>query len=629
MEILNSFLGRAGYLPHGYCFTWSPVLLWVMVGADAAIALSYFTIPVAISVYLRRREQASLRVVAWLFSAFIFTCGLTHVMDVWTIWQPDYGLQALTKVATAGLSMVTALTLWLLLPLALKIPTIDELQSVIDKLSAESRQRRSAEEQLIDVQQNLAVTLASIGAGFIATDREGRVTRVNAVAEQITGWPEAEALQRGYYEVFVRADRPPAYATMNPIDVMLNLGLDADHVHQVVGVSRTGQCTELEVRAALTHTSNGIVRGLAVVLRDLTAQMRTEAESGRLAAIVQSSNDAIIGKTLGGVITSWNGAAERMFGYRADEAIGQPVTMLIPPEFLAEEARILGQVSFGADVPAFDTIRLTKDNSPLELMITVSPIRDARGRVIGASKIARDVSHLRRAEAALSESRHLVQIEQAARQRSLEVSLHEKEVLLKEIHHRVKNNLQVISSLLQLQAGYLRDESARRVFEESRDRIKSMALVHEKLYQSKNMGEIDFGDYVRDLVSGLRNAYRGAMGSVAVEVEAQSVQVDVDRAIPCGLILNELVSNSLKHGFPDNRTGRVLVRLAGGGELPIVLSVEDDGVGWPADFVPAESRSLGLRLVQILARQLQADLAWQRGSGIRCVLTMAPGPLAP
>ncbi|MDE2274908.1 MAG: hypothetical protein KGK09_01300, partial [Burkholderiales bacterium] len=173
VSTLLSMLGRNGLLPHGYCFAWSPGLLWPMVGSDAVIAAAYFSIPLAIVSYVRRRPDQVLHWVAWLFSAFIFACGLTHVMDIWTVWHPAYGLQALTKVLTAGVSLATAVALWPLIPRALKIPSVRQLQSAIERLEAEAGRRRGAEEQLAQIQQSLAVTLASIDAGFIATDRSG------------------------------------------------------------------------------------------------------------------------------------------------------------------------------------------------------------------------------------------------------------------------------------------------------------------------------------------------------------------------------------------------------------------------------------------------------------------------
>ena len=404
MDLLASFLGRNGYLPHGYCFAWSPELLWSMVGADGVIAASYFTIPLAIASFSRKRSAGPMSSVAWLFCAFIFACGVTHVMHIWTLWQPVYGLEAAAKVITAALSVVTAVALWRLIPAALRIPSVSHLQSVIGDLESEIKKRRTAEEHLVDVQQSLAVTLATIGAAFITTDRAGRVTRMNAVSEQLLGWTQDEARGRPLFEVFNREDRPAAHAAMNPIDLMIESRITADTAHNVVAIARSGARTPVEVKAALTHAEDGSVRGLAMVFRDMSQRVRAEAESSRLAAIVESSNDAIIGKTLDGTITNWNRAAQGMFGYSAQEAIGQSIGMLIPADRAAQANRVLSELALGQMVPAFETERLAKDGSLVAVSATISPIRDAQGLVVGVSKICRDVSHLRRAEAALGDS---------------------------------------------------------------------------------------------------------------------------------------------------------------------------------------------------------------------------------
>ena len=404
MDVIASFLGRSGFLPHGYCLTWSPALLWTMVGADAVIAAAYFSIPLGIVSFVRQRRDFSMKGIAWLFSAFIFACGVTHLMGIWTLWQADYGAQAVTMVATAVVSLVTAVALWRLIPRALAIPSVEQLQAAIASLEAEARLRRDAEDRLAEIQQSLALSLASIGAGFIATDREGCVTRMNAVAETVTGWAEAEALGRILWQVLDREGRPSGYEQMNPVDLMHELGTTMDTTHQVVAVARDGTRTALELKATLTRGDDGEVRGLAMVFRDMTRLMQAEAAASRLAAIVESSNDAIIGKTLDGRITSWNAAAEALFGYTADEAIGQPVQMLIPPDREHEEMAILAALAHGARVPAFDTVRRAKDGSLREVSVTISPVRDSAGRIVGASKIARDISEQLRAAAALRDS---------------------------------------------------------------------------------------------------------------------------------------------------------------------------------------------------------------------------------
>jgi PAS domain S-box-containing protein len=414
MDMLASFLGRNGFLPHGYCFTWSPGVLWSMVGADAVIAAAYFSIPIATLSYARKRPDVTANRVAWLFSAFILACGVTHLMGIWTIWRADYGLQALTKIVTAALSLVTAIALWPLIPRALKIPSVRELQQVIGELEAEVVRRRSGEDKLAAIQQSLAVTLSSIDAGFITTGRDGRVTHMNALAEAVTGWPleKASSLDLAQvldlWQVVEHRDHPPAFVAMRLRDSMLDSGITVDTVWRAVCISRRGKHTPLEVRAARTLDIDGQASGLSVVFRDMTRIDQAEAESKRLAAIVESSNDAIIGMNLDGSITSWNAAAQATFGYTAEEAIRQPIQMLVPLHLQIEEQRILAALAAGESVPPFDTVRLTRTGESLEVSITISPIRDGTGRVVGASKIARNISMQRRAAAALRDSDSLL-----------------------------------------------------------------------------------------------------------------------------------------------------------------------------------------------------------------------------
>ena len=175
-------------LPHGSCFTWTPELLWLLVGSDAVITGTCFSIPLVIGRFMRQRTDMPHRWLAGLFSAFIFACGTTHLMDIWTVWQPDYAALALAKLVTALISLVTAVALWPLIPRALKIPGVGQLQLANVALAVEVRRRRTAEQQVTEIEQALAVTLSSIEAGFIATDTDGRVTRMNTVAERTGDW---------------------------------------------------------------------------------------------------------------------------------------------------------------------------------------------------------------------------------------------------------------------------------------------------------------------------------------------------------------------------------------------------------------------------------------------------------
>jgi two-component sensor histidine kinase len=187
-------------------------------------------------------------------------------------------------------------------------------------------------------------------------------------------------------------------------------------------------------------------------------------------------------------------------------------------------------------------------------------------------------------------------------------SLHEKEVLLKEIHHRVKNNLAVISSLFYLQSTYAHDVHSVQMFRESQDRVRSMALVHESLYRSENLAEVDFAEYARSLAANLFRSYCLPQNNVRLKTNIQQVTLSIETAVPCGLILNELISNCLKHAFPSSRQGEVNLNLQVEEEGRCRLKVSDDGVGMPAGLDVMNCRTLGLRLVRSLTGQIDGDI---------------------
>lgn len=211
----------------------------------------------------------------------------------------------------------------------------------------------------------------------------------------------------------------------------------------------------------------------------------------------------------------------------------------------------------------------------------------------------------------LAKANQTLHIEIAERQRAEELikaSLKEKEMLLQEIHHRVKNNLQVISSLLNLQSSYVDNPEIREIFQESQNRVRSMALVHEKLYRSDDLARIDLADYIRNLASFLFRSYRAGAGHITLNVQADNVFLGIDAAVPCGLILNELISNALKHAFPDKRPGQIRVELRTGPEGAVNLVVADNGIGFPPDFDFTATDSLGMQLVHTLVEQLDGTL---------------------
>ena len=214
--------------------------------------------------------------------------------------------------------------------------------------------------------------------------------------------------------------------------------------------------------------------------------------------------------------------------------------------------------------------------------------------------------------------------ERKSAEEKLRASLAEKEVLLREIHHRVKNNLQIISSLLDLQFSKTDDEETLLALRSSQDRINSMALVHEKLYRTSDISRIDFAGYVESLIGHLSGSHMTDPEQISVRMEIADVKLPIDKAIPCGLIINELVSNSLKHAFPEGRKGSVAIRLHADDRGVVTLAVADDGVGLPPGMDFRNTDSMGLQLVNMLTSQLHGEISFSGGEGTAFTITF-PG----
>ncbi|GEM_PF-1497128 len=218
-----------------------------------------------------------------------------------------------------------------------------------------------------------------------------------------------------------------------------------------------------------------------------------------------------------------------------------------------------------------------------------------------------------------------LRIEIAERKRveeQIQASLKEKEVLLKEIHHRVKTNLQVVSSILDFQSEYIKDQQALQIFRESQNQVRSMALIHEQLYQSKDLASIDFAGYIRSLAGHLFQSYGVNRDAITLKINADDISLSIDTAIPCSLIINELVSNSLKHAFSGGKAcsergeskGEICIGFhSNAGQFTLIIS--DNGVGLPKDLDFRNTQSLGLRLVNMLTRQLKGAIELDRSSG--------------
>ncbi len=297
-----------------------------------------------------------------------------------------------------------------------------------------------------------------------------------------------------------------------------------------------------------------------------------------------------------GIILDANRGLSEMTGFSHEELIGMNGLDLIAPEW---RDTVMRHISEDYE-KSYEVDGLRKDGSryPLEVQGKVIPYK---GRKVRVTEF-RDITDRRQADERLKQS------------------LNEKELLLKEIHHRVKNNMQVISSLLNLQAGKVHDDYYHRLFVDSQSRVRSMALVHEKLYQSGDMARIDFRDFMSKLISEISNTFLPADRAVNIEVSVGEVSIGIDKAVPCALILNELVSNSFKYAFGEKGGKNLSVEFRKKDDGGYLLAVSDDGPGLPAGINFNDPETLGLQLVSALARQLQGSASLDSSNGVRVVV---------
>jgi PAS domain S-box-containing protein len=300
-------------------------------------------------------------------------------------------------------------------------------------LAAVLSEHGQAEAAVHEQRERLHVTLSSIGDAVLATDSQGRVTLMNPVAASLTGWTEAEALGQDISAVFQIVNEFTRQAVEHPIGKVIHSGTVVGLANHTLLMARGGVERPIDDSAAPIRDPQGHLLGVVLVFRDITARRQAEITREHLAAIVDSSEDAIIGKTLDGTITSWNRSAERLYGYTAAEAIGQPITLLCPSDVPDEIPKFLERLARGERIEHYETQRLRKDGSRVDVSLTISPIRDPSGRTIGASKITRGITESKRAQQAIQQA--YAELEQRVESRTAELRT-ANEALQREIAER-------------------------------------------------------------------------------------------------------------------------------------------------------------------------------------------------
>ncbi|MFI5144011.1 MAG: PAS domain S-box protein [Ignavibacteria bacterium] len=338
-------------------------------------------------------------------------------------------------------------------------------------------------------------------------------------------------------------------------------------------------------------------------ITDITEMKTKDERLRKLSRAVEQSPASIVITDLKGNIEYVNPKFTEITGYESYEVLGENPRILKSgenPKEIYEE--LWNNITSGTEWRGIFLNR-KKDGSFFWESALISPVKNETGVTTHYLAVKEDIT------------------EQKLKDERLKNSLKEKELMLREIHHRVKNNLQIISSLLKLQATYITDESSLEFFRISQDRVKSMALIHQQLYRSNDLSSINFGDYLRNLTTHLFQAYGVNEGNIRLSIEAKNIYIGIDSAIPCGLLINELISNSLKHAFPGNRRGKINVTMEIVEENKFSLIISDNGIGFPEDIDFRNTKSLGMQLVITLTDQIDGRIELIRENGTTFKIT--------
>jgi PAS domain S-box-containing protein len=346
-------------------------------------------------------------------------------------------------------------------------------------------------------------------------------------------------------------------------------------------------------------SDEGVVTGFICNSRDITQQKNAEDalrdSEEKYRTLIESAKDPISLYDENGIFLMANRAGAHGMGKEPADLLGRSLRDFFPPEIANKQIELIREVirtEDGLDMEMFVPY-VGKD---LWFSTSLQPLYGPDNRIHSVQVISRDITDIKETQ---------IKLEQA---------LNDKEMLMKEIYHRVKNNLMVISSLLNLQSRYIKDEEARAMFKESQERAQSMAMIHERLYRSADLKHINFGDYIRKLANDLFRTYVADPSRIKLQLDVDDVMIDINIAIPLGLMVNELISNSIKHAFPGESSGEIRVKFKES-DHHCVLEVRDNGVGFSPDFEPEKSDSLGLQLVHSLTQQIGGELELERDQG--------------
>jgi PAS domain S-box-containing protein len=480
--------------------------------------------------------------------------------------------------------------------------TSDEVQQMLHELRVHQIELEMQNEELRRTQSELVAARARYfdlydlaPVGYCTVSDKGLIIEANLTAVTLLGVARNALVKRQLADFIFPEDQDIYYRHCR---LLFQTG--SPQVYELRLMKKDAAAFWVRIDSVLAKDTDGVPICRATMIdiadRKRSEEMQRKSEEKTL-EILNSISDAFMSLDDNMVVKFFNPAAERMLNRKASDVLGHRLFDSFP------EAR--GSVF---EINYAQCIR-TKTACSFEVGFTVSPYTnwyDVRvyPEKDGIAVFFQVITERKKAE------------------EKIKASLLEKETMLKEIHHRVKNNLQVISSLLNMQSALLpdEDEASRKMFQDSMARVKTMAMIHSQLYQSQDLARVDFGPFIRDLIGNINQSSGRALLPVEIKVDANDIHLDIDTSIPCGLILNELVANALKHAFPEGKEGEIGISMKRAASQ-CVLKIGDNGIGFPGEIDFRNTQSLGLELVNLLVGQMDGTIDMQVDGGTTWTIT--------
>jgi PAS domain S-box-containing protein len=458
--------------------------------------------------------------------------------------------------------------------------------------------RQQAQQEVHDKQSQLTTIINTTNDIIFSMDRNYNIVQYNSVLEEIAEQRAGKKIKPGmnFFDFLPKETHSWLKQTYNRALKGENVVSIETFFHPKTKVNRIYEANYNPI------VINGEIIGISVFSRDITEQKEIEKKilntQSQLAAIINNTTDIVVSIDKNYNIVQFNKLLADMVKRRYGKTLSEGMSVF---ETMEEEnhrdikniyERVFAE---GKSLVAVEMFAVGQDRK-LYFESNYNPIRQ-NNETVGIAIFSRDIS------------------EKITSETELRSALKEKEVLLKEVHHRVKNNLQVISSILNLQTAYVKDKATANILKECQNRIKTMAYIHESLYQTKDFLQINFGEYIINLVKNLFYSYDANQQKIKANFDVDTIFLNLDTSIPCGLIINELVSNAFKYAFADGREGFISVKVKKLENNKIQMQVADNGTGMPTDIDFRNTESLGLQLVNILSEQINATLTLNQTNG--------------